>query len=73
MYFDYHRQHGTAVEVARTLNAYGPQRHPGDGREVPHFIVQVLRGEGSLSTAMAGRLHALGSPFIEFATTMRAN
>jgi len=56
LYFDYHRQNGTAVEVARILNAYGPQRHPGDGRDVPHFIVQVLRGEGSLSTAMAGKV-----------------
>ncbi len=43
--FDYHRQHGVAVRVARIFNTYGPRMHPRDGRVVSNFIVQALSGE----------------------------
>lgn len=45
LFFDYHRQHGTDIRVARIFNTYGPNMHPNDGRVVSNFIVQALRGE----------------------------
>jgi UDP-glucuronate decarboxylase len=45
LFFDYHRQHGLDVRVARIFNTYGPRMHPNDGRVVSNFIVQALRGE----------------------------
>ena len=45
LFFDYHRQHGLAVRVARIFNTYGPRMHPNDGRVVSNFIVQALKGE----------------------------
>jgi len=45
LFFDYHRQHGLAVKVARIFNTYGPHMHPNDGRVVSNFIVQALTGE----------------------------
>lgn len=45
LFFSYHRQHGTAIRVARLFNTYGPRMHPNDGRVVSNFIVQALRGE----------------------------
>ena len=43
--FDYRRQHGLTIKVARIFNTYGPRMHPNDGRVVSNFIVQALRGE----------------------------
>jgi UDP-glucuronate decarboxylase len=43
--FDYNRQHGLPVKVARLFNVYGPRMHPDDGRVVSTFIVRALRGE----------------------------
>ncbi|MGE5778852.1 MAG: UDP-glucuronic acid decarboxylase family protein [Hyphomicrobiales bacterium] len=43
--FDYHRQHGVLIKVARIFNTYGPRMHPNDGRVVPNFVVQALTGE----------------------------
>lgn len=43
--FDYHRQHGVDVKVARIFNTYGPRMHPNDGRVVSNFVVQALKGE----------------------------
>ncbi|MSQ67339.1 MAG: SDR family oxidoreductase [Gammaproteobacteria bacterium] len=43
LFFDYHRQHGVAIKVARIFNTYGPRMHPDDGRVVSNFIVQALR------------------------------
>ena len=40
--FDYHRQHGVKIKVARIFNTYGPRMHPNDGRVVSNFIVQLL-------------------------------
>jgi UDP-glucuronate decarboxylase len=45
LFFDYHRQHGLPVKVARIFNTYGPGMLPDDGRVVSNFIVQALRGE----------------------------
>ena len=45
LFFDYHRQHGLDIKVARIFNTYGPRMHPADGRVVSNFIVQALTGE----------------------------
>ncbi len=45
LFFDYHRQHGLDIKVARIFNTYGPRMHPGDGRVVSNFIIQALKGE----------------------------
>ncbi len=45
LFFDYHRQHGVRIKVARIFNTYGPRMHPNDGRVVSNFIMQALRGE----------------------------
>ena len=44
LFFDYHRQHGLKIKVARIFNTYGPRMHPNDGRVVSNFIVQALHG-----------------------------
>jgi len=44
LFFDYHRQHGLEIKVARLFNTYGPRMHPNDGRVVSNFIVQALQG-----------------------------
>ena len=45
LFFDYHRQHGVRIKIARIFNTYGPRMHPNDGRVVSNFIMQALRGE----------------------------
>lgn len=45
LFFDYHRQHGLRIKVARIFNTYGPRMHPNDGRVVSNFILQALKGE----------------------------
>ncbi len=45
LFFDYHRQHGLAIKVARIFNTYGPRMHPNDGRVVSNFIVQALKNQ----------------------------
>jgi len=44
LFFDYWRQHGMRIKVARIFNTYGPRMHPDDGRVVSNFIVQALEG-----------------------------
>jgi UDP-glucuronate decarboxylase len=44
LFFDYRRQHGLEIKVARIFNTYGPRMHPADGRVISNFIVQALRG-----------------------------
>src|SRR5580704_1841743 len=44
LFFDYWRQHGVRIKVARIFNTYGPRMHPNDGRVVSNFIVQALLG-----------------------------
>jgi UDP-glucuronate decarboxylase len=45
LFFDYRRQHGLRIKVARIFNTYGPRMHPNDGRVVSNFIVQALNDE----------------------------
>src|SRR5918997_5308344 len=41
----YHRGHGVDTRIVRIFNTYGPRLAPGDGRAVPNFISQALRGQ----------------------------
>lgn len=43
--YDFNKQYGVPVKVARIFNTYGPRMHPNDGRVVSNFIVQALRHE----------------------------
>lgn len=43
--FDYHRQFGLDIRVARIFNTFGPRMDMQDGRVISNFIVQALRGE----------------------------
>lgn len=45
LFYDYHRQVGLDIRVARIFNTYGPRMSPNDGRVVSNFIVQALRNE----------------------------
>lgn len=45
LFFDYHRQYGLDIRVARIFNTYGPRMAMNDGRVVSNFIVQALRNE----------------------------
>jgi UDP-glucuronate decarboxylase len=45
LFFDYHRQAGVPIKVARIFNTYGPRMHRQDGRVVSNFIVQALLGQ----------------------------
>ena len=44
LFFDYQRQFGLDIRVARIFNTYGPRMAADDGRVVSNFIVQALRG-----------------------------
>lgn len=41
----YHRYHGINTRIVRIFNTYGPKMRLDDGRVVPNFIQQALRGE----------------------------
>jgi UDP-glucuronate decarboxylase len=45
LFFDYQRQHGLEIKIARIFNTYGPGMHPNDGRVVSNFIVQALHNQ----------------------------
>ena len=45
LFFDYHRQHGVKIKIARIFNTYGPRMDMNDGRVVSNFIVQALKNE----------------------------
>lgn len=45
LFFDFHRQYGTNIKVARIFNTYGPRMAQNDGRVVSNFITQALRNE----------------------------
>ena len=40
----YHRAHGVPVRIVRIFNTYGPRMRKNDGRAVPNFITQALKG-----------------------------
>lgn len=41
----YHRYHGLDTRIARIFNTFGPRMRMNDGRAIPNFIRQALRGE----------------------------
>ena len=41
----YHRTHGVRTRIVRIFNTHGPRMRLNDGRVVPNFIAQALRGE----------------------------
>jgi dTDP-glucose 4,6-dehydratase len=43
--FAYHRYHGLDTRIVRIFNTYGPRMRLRDGRAVPAFMSQALRGE----------------------------
>jgi len=45
LFFDFHRQYGVNIKVARIFNTYGPNMSPNDGRVVSNFIMQALKSE----------------------------
>jgi UDP-glucuronate decarboxylase len=45
LFFDYSRQRGVEIKLARIFNTYGPHMHPEDGRVVSNFIMQALKKE----------------------------
>lgn len=45
MVMAYHRYHGVDTRIARIFNTYGPRMRLRDGRVVPTFLVQALKGE----------------------------
>jgi len=45
LFFDYNRQFGTRIKVARIFNTYGPRMDINDGRVVSNFIVQALKNK----------------------------
>jgi UDP-glucuronate decarboxylase len=43
--FDYHREHGLDIRVARIFNTYGPRMAMDDGRVVSNFVAQALENQ----------------------------
>jgi len=41
----YHRYHGVDTRIVRIFNTYGPRMRMNDGRVVPAFLCQALKGE----------------------------
>jgi len=41
----YHRHHGVDVRIVRIFNTFGPRMQIDDGRAIPNFFRQALRGE----------------------------
>ena len=41
----YHRSHGIDTKIVRIFNTYGPNMRDHDGRAIPNFIDQALKGE----------------------------
>lgn len=45
LFFDYHRQHGLPIKVARIFNTYGTRMQADDGRVISNFIMQALQNQ----------------------------
>lgn len=41
----YHRQHKVDIRLIRIFNTYGPRMRPDDGRVIPNFFMQAMKGE----------------------------
>jgi len=59
----YHRYHGVDTRIARIFNTYGPRMRADDGRVVPNFVCQALRGEPL--TVYDGGKHTRGFCYID--------
>ena len=57
--FAHHRARGTDVGVARLFNTYGPRMRVHDGRMVPTFCRQALRGEAITVTGTGEQTRSL--------------
>ena len=45
MVMAYHRSHGVDTKIARIFNTFGPRMRLNDGRAIPNFMTQALRGD----------------------------
>jgi UDP-glucuronate decarboxylase len=45
LFFDYHRQHGLDIRVARIFNTFGPRMKLNDGRVITNFVSQALQDQ----------------------------
>jgi UDP-glucuronate decarboxylase len=45
LFFDYHRQHGLDIRVARIFNTFGPRMKLNDGRVITNFISQAIQNQ----------------------------
>ena len=45
LFFDFHREAGVNIRIARIFNTYGPRMSPDDGRVISNFVLQALRGD----------------------------
>jgi len=45
IFFDFMREYGVDIRIARIFNTYGPRMRPDDGRVISQFVVQALKGE----------------------------
>jgi dTDP-glucose 4,6-dehydratase len=45
MVMAYHRYHGVDTHIVRIFNTYGPRMRLNDGRALPNFVYQALRGQ----------------------------
>ncbi len=45
LFFDYHREHGIKIKIARIFNTYGPRMNKQDGRVVSNLIMQSLENK----------------------------
>jgi UDP-glucuronate decarboxylase len=45
LFYDYHRQYGVNIRVARIFNTYGPRMQIDDGRVITNLIVQALQNK----------------------------
>jgi nucleoside-diphosphate-sugar epimerase len=55
----YHRVHGIPVKIVRIFNTYGPRMRENDGRAVPAFISQALRGDPITVHGTGGQTRSL--------------
>jgi len=56
----YHRTHGVPTRIARIFNTYGPRMRPNDGRAIPTFVGQALRGEPITVHGDGGQTRSFG-------------
>ncbi len=55
----YHREHGIDTRIVRIFNTYGPRMRLNDGRAIPNFISQALRGEALTVYGDGGQTRSL--------------